>query len=169
MEEKTGTKSQNLRLQAWVFAPSELLAAPSAGRDSEWRRFNLDTGAAITAFPQDQQGIRKVSGPSGKCYKTASGEKVEDQGEGVVSGTGEDSMLRTLRGRIAPVHKPLISAAAVRKKQNHIWIGPDGSGAIVPVGSAAARHLESAEKAMWKTPGKCTWLYEEAGVYNLAV
>ena len=81
-------------------------------------------------------------------------------------GIGEDLGMRTLRGRIAPVHKPLISAAAVRRKKNHIWIGPDGSGAIVPHTHVAAKYLKAAEEAMWKSPDKCTWLYEEAGVYN---
>ena len=84
----------------------------------------------------------------------------------MIKGSGEDTLLRTLRGRIAPVHKPLISAAAVRKKKNHIWIGPDGSGAIVPSTHAAAWYLRAAEKAMSRSPGSCTWLYEEAGVYN---
>ena len=134
--------------------------------DGIWQKFNLDTGAAVTAFPQNQPGILRVAEPSGKSYKTASGEIVEDQGECVIKGSGEDTMLRMLRGRIAPVHKPLISAAAVRKKQNHIWIGPEGSGAIVPSTHAAAWYLRAAEKAMSESPDKCTWLYEESGVYN---
>ena len=71
-----------------------------------------------------------------------------------------------MKGRVVSVHKALISASAVRKKGNHIYIGPDGSGAIVPEGHAAGKLLERAVRMMEKKPKGCVWLYEESGVYN---
>ena len=160
-----GGAASSLEEEDWQEEPEEevggfsicALDVCALATTGSWQKFNLDTGAAITAFPQDQPGILRVAEPSGRSYKTASGEIVEDQGEGLVKGAGEDTVLRTLRGRIAPVHKPLVSAAAVRKKQNHIWIGPNGGGAIVPSTHAAAWHLKAAEKAMHAELGSCTW------------
>ena len=71
-----------------------------------------------------------------------------------------------MKGRVVSVHKALISASAVRKKGNHIYIGPDGEGAIVPEGHAAGKLLQRAVRMMEKKPKGCVWLYEESGVYN---
>ena len=65
-------------------------------------------------------------------------------------------------GFCAHLLKPPVSAARVRKKQNPTV----GIGADVPSNHAAARHLKAADEAMQRTPSHCTWLYEEAGVYN---
>ena len=111
-------------------------------------------------------GLLRTGAAAARSYKTASGELVEDQGEAVLRGAGEDGGLRSMKGRVVSVHKALISASAVRQKGNHIYIGPDGSGAIVPKGHAAGKLLDRAVRMMEKKPKGCVWLYEEGGVYN---
>ena len=46
-----------------------------------WKAFNVDTGAGGTVWPTNADyACEKISGPGGRNYKTATGEKVEGQG-----------------------------------------------------------------------------------------
>ena len=74
-------------------------------------RFNLDTGAAQTAVPKDWVNNKvTVTGGSEVIFKTASGELVPSEGTGTFEGFGESGMRCRVRGAIADVHKPLVSA-----------------------------------------------------------
>eukprot|EP00974_Lingulodinium_polyedra_P081876 7927191-Lingulodinium_polyedra.AAC.1 len=102
-----------LDLCAWCEEVAEDLAI--------WDRFNLDTGAAVTVFPEGQAGlVRRGKAAGDRSYRTASGEVVTDKGEGAIEARGEDDLLRRLRGRLAPVHKPLVAASAVCQQGNYV-------------------------------------------------
>jgi len=75
-----------------------------------------------------------------------------------------------LRGRIAPVHKPLLAAGEVTDKANAVWLDGDG-GFVIHANSPAMREVRAAvEKAMAKHGGKgCFDLFKERGVYNTYV
>ena len=84
-------------------------AAVSAA--DEWVRFSLDTGAAQTAVPQDWVNDKvTITGASEVIFKTASGELVPSEGAGTFEGFGESGVRCRIRGAIADVHKPLVSA-----------------------------------------------------------
>jgi hypothetical protein len=129
-----------------------------------WSRFNLDTGAAVTVFPK---GLAEPRGTASRnTYKTASGEYVEDLGEGIVSGLGEDGHSRRLRGRIAEVHKPLIAASAACEMGNVVVLRKDG-GLIIPVGHSLAKSIEKIVDDHPQRGGAgIVNLYVERGVYN---
>ena len=83
----------------------------AASAVEEWVRFNLDTGAAQTAVPKDWVDDKvTVTGASEVIFKTASGELVPSEGTGTFVGFGESGMRCRVRGAIADVHKPLVSA-----------------------------------------------------------
>ena len=83
----------------------------TASAVEEWVRFNLDTGAVQTAVPKDWVNDKvTVTGSSEVIFKTASGELVPSEGTGTFVGFGERGMRCRVRGAIADVHKPLVSA-----------------------------------------------------------
>lgn len=129
-----------------------------------WSRFNLDTGAAVTVFPE---GLAEPTGSASRnTYKTASGEFVEDLGEGIVSGLGEDGCSRRLRGRIAQVHKPLIAASAACEVGNIIILVKDG-GSILPIKHPLAKSIVKMVDSHPRRDGEgAVPLYVERGVYN---
>ena len=131
---------------------------------SAWSRFNLDTGAAVTVFPE---GLVEPTGSASRnTYKTASGEFVEDLGEGIVSGLGEDGCSRRLRGRIAQVHKPLIAASAACEVGNIIILKKDG-GSILPIQHPLAKSIMKLFDSHPQRDGAgAVPLYVERGVYT---
>jgi len=56
----------------------DLCPLEAEGSQTDWVRFNLDTGAAISVFPKTS--VRGSGSSSGAWYKTASGERIEDAG-----------------------------------------------------------------------------------------
>ena len=108
-------------------------------------RMTLDTGAAQTTFPEDLvDSCSTMDAPKGS-YKTASGEIIPDKGAKHPSGYDAYGNLRKFRGRVAPVHKPLVSASKVCDADNDIWLGSVG-GYIVPkhgtIGVEMRKHFE---------------------------
>eukprot|EP00959_Pyramimonas_sp_CCMP1952_P094060 1967675-Pyramimonas_sp.AAC.1 len=70
-------------------------------------KFNLDTGAAVTAYPQKwfEGHEGKHEDGSHKGYVTASGERISDYGGVKLQCTDENSMVRNITGRLTDVHK----------------------------------------------------------------
>ena len=108
-------------------------------------RMTLDTGAAQTTFPEDLvDGYSTMGEPKGS-YKTASGEIIPDKGAKHPLGYDAFGNLRNLRGRVAPVRKPLVSASKVCGADNDIWLGSDGGYVIPkygPIGVEMRKHFE---------------------------
>jgi hypothetical protein len=97
-------------------------------------KFNLDSGAAVTALPRNFAPHIPVTyklDSEALKYRTASGELVDDEGEKVVIGMTNAGMNIKLSGRVVNVHKPLMSAHKVCEQNNDIWLGIDG-GYIYP-------------------------------------
>ena len=90
----------------------------------------LHRTSSITVFPQGLPG-ETLSGFGGRDVKTASAEFVEALGENRITAAGEDGSLRMLRGSVAPVHKPLFSAATVSRKGNFV-ITAGAYGTVMP-------------------------------------
>ena len=99
----------------------------------------------ITVFPQGLQG-ETLSGLAGRDFKTASAEFVEAFGEKRITAAGEDGSLRTLRGSVALVHKPLFSAAAVCRKGNFV-ITAGAYGTVMP--PTAVRNVHTLLHELW--------------------
>ena len=72
--------------------------------NTEWQKFNYDTGAGITALPP--KFAVEATGQTEHYYKTASGELIPDYGTTKLRGIDENGIARTLRGRVTEVHKP---------------------------------------------------------------
>ena len=81
--------------------------------DKQGAKFNLDSGAALSAFPRSfaPEGLR---GNGAKC-KMASGQEIQDEGFIRMRGTDESGHLRSLSGRVAGVHKALVAASQCGK------------------------------------------------------
>ena len=142
-------------------------AAVSAVVEEEWVKFNLDTGAAQTAVPKDWVKDKvTVTGASEVIFKTASGELVPSEGTGTFEGFGESGMRCRVRGAIADVHKPLVSAHKCLGF-GRIAVLDENGGQLVPVNSKAGRAIQGIINRSRAAEVK-TWLpvYQEKGVYN---
>ena len=133
-------------------------------RHGVWRRMNLDTGAAATVFPMSVPDKVTQDGLGGN-YKTASGEIVSDEGAGIIHGIGEDGIPRRVRGRVAGVHKVLVSASQSCRVGNVIVLTKHG-GSIIPERDDIAKAVMKLQTAASGKKG-ITPLYVENGVYNL--
>ena len=139
-------------------------AAVSAVGD--WLRFSLDTGAAQTAVPKDWVNDKvTVAGSSEVIFKTASGELAPSEGTGTFEGFGESGMRCRVRGAIADVHKPLVSADKCLGF-GRIAVLENG-GQLAPVNSKAGRAIQGIINRLTAAEAE-TWLpvYQERGVYN---
>ena len=132
-------------------------------------KMNFDTGAAVTAFPLDAAPSGTSPSPSAenRGYVTASGEKIPDHGGAKLACKDENGLGRTISGRYTKVHKILVSAAQVCRKQ-FVWL--DGAGGYVipqdgPIGKAMQAELDR----LMRKYGHETLLpmYQEKGVYNI--
>ena len=63
-------------------------------------------------------------GGIGSVYKTASGEFIKD--EGGVSVTAGDDEMRKITGRVADIHKPLVSPSQCAKAGQRIYLDDTG-------------------------------------------
>ena len=83
-----------------------------------WIVFNVDTGAGGTVWPMNADyACEKVSGQTGRNYKTATGEMVEGQGRSRVRCQSVWGHQLHMSGEKASVHKPLLSAGDVTDKR----------------------------------------------------
>ena len=101
---------------------------------TSYTKYTYDTGAGVTALRKT--GREQVTD---RTYKTASGQIIEDFGPTVHLGVDEHGQRRRLRGRVADVHKNLVSAALVNKV-NDAYLWSDG-GVIVPSNSEFAKEM----------------------------
>ena len=147
--------------------PTTLVSNDVSSKEEEWIKLNLDTGAAVTAFPESMApaGLKG----NGQNYKTATGELTPDQGQIRVVGFSENNKRVRVNGRVAKVHKPLLSASKCVNNGQCVWLSQGGSWLIQKTDVA----VKQVERILWKhaMQGKATFipLYEERGVYNLYV
>ena len=145
------------------------LSAFNEGDDEDWRPINLDSGAAVTVFPENMFEEDNLTGTK-SFYKTANGERVQDKGAAVLTGQAETGQDLRISGRIASVHKVLASAAKLTQQCGMILVLDDHGGAMFPKTSrAGAAVSESYKKAMRSFPHDGTPLHIEDGVYNFWV
>ena len=130
-----------------------------------WIRFNYDSGAADTALSEKGFAVPDLQ-PSGQSYKTASGEFVPDKGRVKISGGDENGHERSLTGRVAGVHKCLVSAAKVAQAGSSGWLSKEG-GYLIPASHPVHKKVEKLlEKAAAEHKSQILPLYLERGVYN---
>ena len=142
----------------------KVCAQAAASAADEWVRFNLDTGAAQTAVPKDWVNDKvTITGASEVIFKTASGELVPSEGARAFEGFGESGVRCRIRGAIADVRKPLVSAHKCLGFGRIAVLDEDG-GQLVPVNSKAGKAILNrstlAEKKTWLS------VYQERGVYK---
>ena len=139
----------------------------AASAVEEWVRFNLDTGAAQTAVLKDWvNDTVTVARASEVIFKTASGELVASEGTGTFEEFGESGMRCCVRGAIADVHKPLVSAHKCLRF-GRIAVLDENGGQLVSLNSKAGRATQGIINRSAAAEVK-TWLpvYQEKGVYN---
>ena len=64
--------------------------------------------------------------PTPTVYRSATGELVRDNGPAELIGIDENQNKRRVKGAVVGVHKPLLSASAVARHRQDIWLGDDG-------------------------------------------
>ena len=93
---------------------------------------NLDTGAAVNAFPLN---FGPEGAGDGIFYRTASGEWILDGGSWQFQGYDENGLLRSLSGRLTGFHKVLCSVAEIAcNRRQDFYLGHDG-GYMIPIHS----------------------------------
>lgn len=140
------------------------------GRDHGiWEKItvNFDTGAAVTAIPQDLKetlGLRSNEA-SARNYKTASGELLPDGGGVGVKGLDAEWRGRAINGRLVNVHRLLLSGTDIGKKNCVLLDGDQGT--ILPRKGAIARGLQREfERLKRKHPNELQTLTE---MYNMTI
>ena len=135
------------------------------GKSFRCVKCNLDTGAAITAIPCGLADGLKRTEPNGGWYKTASGEVVPDEGGARLIGFDDHGVRRGMHGRVAPVHKPLVSGTAAARTQD-LWLGNDG-GYLLPRDGPICRALRDQFELLVEKHGfqGLTPVYIDKGVY----
>ena len=132
--------------------------------DSEWIKLNYDTGAAVTAFPKGLVQSSPAYG-NGRSYRTATGELIQDEGKVRATGLDENGNISRVTGRVAGVHKVLVSASRSASFGRNGWI-TRGGGYLIPDDSKCSRLIKKiVERESQKDP-TFVKLYEENGVYN---
>ena len=130
----------------------------------EWIQFNLDSGAAVSAFPKHLAPPGLIG--NGRNYKTASGEFIPDEGSVRLKAEDEYGRLRGVTGRVTAVHKPLIAASQCADKGQNSWL-TKGGGWMVQKDSEVSKKVESLlQKEAAKAEHEMLPIYEENGVYN---
>ena len=126
---------------------------------------NFDTGAAISTVPNDQFSKLAFGEPKSTCYRTASGELLEDRGQVKLYGVDGDYHQKVMNARVTDVHRILASGSEVCKK-NVAFLDADG-GYLIPEGGKAAHRIRKAVKRILEeeTEEKPTTLRVEKGVY----
>ena len=102
----------------------------SSQKRFEWVKMNLDTGAAVNAFPLN---FGPDGAGDGRFHRTASGGWIPDGGAWQFQGYDENGLLRSPNGRLTGVHKGLCSAAEIAcKGRQDFYFGYDG-GYMIPI------------------------------------
>jgi hypothetical protein len=129
-----------------------------------WQKFNWDSGAAQTVLPKE---FAPEARPTGRKYKTASAELIEDYGELVLTGMNEKNALSRVRGRLAEVHKPLVAASKTAALGFDSFTDHEG-GLLIPRSGPVAQGLRKELKRLLWIHGdrNCVPMWLEKGVYN---
>ena len=130
---------------------------------------NFDTGAAVTAIPQELKealGLESKEA-SARNYKTASGELLPDGGEVEVKGLDSEWRGRSISGRLVNVHRLLLSGTDIGRKNCVMLDGDEGT--IMPRKGAIARGMQKEfERLKKKHPSELqtlTTMYNMNGIY----
>jgi len=151
--------------ESWASLDCGALEMSSAElNSSNWLKFNYDTGAAVTAFPK---GLVESSpgGGNGRSYRTATGELTSDEGSLRAMGLDENGNQNRVVGRIAGVHKVLVSASRSAGFGRNGWI-TKGGGYLAPDDSKRSRLVKKIMEKEAAKDKRIMKLYEENGVYN---
>ena len=139
----------------------------SESTEGKYVRFNLDTGAAVTAFPVEWFETR-FENKDRKGFVTASGESIADFGGAKVVASDEHGRKRNITGRKTQVHKILASASQVCGGGNQLlWLDSTG-GWVIPRDGGVGKELEKTLHKLLHRQGCDSLLpvYQERGVYN---
>ena len=157
------------------------------GSDS-WLRMNLDTGAAIHAFPQamyvENDDITEMITRSGHYvvaeleeeeykdteiwYTTASGQEIPDMGQMELNLEDDEGRQLQMMSNVTSVHKCLVSASKLCiEGEQEIWLNSTG-GFVLPTKGPIAKGLALEYERLVKIHGDREVLpvYQERGVYN---
>ena len=151
----------------------------SGMNDDSWVRMNLDTGAAIHAFPASLGVANMGSGErysttSDAWYTTASGDEIPDMGQLELTLKDETQRVFQLLGNVTRVHKCLVSASKLCQGGRNVstkyemWLDGEG-GYLYPSDGPIAQGLAKEYKRLVKMHGSHTMIpvYQERGVYNV--
>ncbi|CAK0830015.1 unnamed protein product [Prorocentrum cordatum] len=146
------------------------IAAVSTTDGSEYVRFNLDSGAAATAYPREwfAGSSAPIPSPNHSGYITASGERIQDYGGVRLHCKDENDARRCITGRRSDVRKILASASQVCEKGRQlIWLSADG-GYVIPKDGRIGKMLQKELDRLVRRFGDDSLLpvYRERGVYN---
>ena len=158
------------------------------GSDS-WLRMNLDTGAAIHAFPQamyvENDDITEMITRSGHYvvaeleeeeykdteiwYTTASGQEIPDMGQMELNLEDDEGRQLQMMSNVTSVHKCLVSASKLCiEGEQEIWLNSAG-GFVLPTKGPIAKGLALEYERLVKIHGDREVLpvYLDRGVYNV--
>ena len=116
--------------------------------NGDFQKFNYDSGAGVTLLPKHFLANPVIS--EDKCYKTASGEFIEDYGAAKVLGTDESGTIREIQGRVSDVHKPLLSAHDVSMKGGLNAYITELGGFLIPRSSKLGSAIEKSVRSLIK-------------------
>jgi hypothetical protein len=123
----------------------------------------------MTVFPEDygERVVGEKFGEDTMTFRTATGEIVPSKGGMKYCGKDEYGEGMNIRGILAPVHKPLMSAGQLTDKGNDVFLFED-KGYILKRGSKLRDILRKAFKdATAKNDFEgCYVVYKEKNIYN---
>jgi hypothetical protein len=142
------------------------LCAMALAEPGEYTKFGLDSGAAISAFPLS---FLPASAPgqagNGRNYRTASGALLADKGGVKLTMKDENGLERQMPGRLADVHKPLVSQGKVADAGQQTWLTAEG-GYLMHKSTPLAKKIQSMVEREAATNRGMLPVYREGGVYN---
>ena len=99
-------------------------------------------------------------------YKTASGELMKDEGGLRLTASDEHNVARSLKGRVADIHKPLIAPSQCAKAGQRTYLDDKGGWMFAHDGRVG-KQIEKLLKKESSQPGHGMLpIYQEKGVYN---
>ena len=132
--------------------------------DGRWQKFCWDSGAAQTVLPRNFAPDVEATG---RKYKTASSELIDDFGQMTLLGSDERDQLRRLKGRVSEVHKPLVAASKTTALGYDAFMDHTG-GILIPRDGPVGRGMRIEMSRLMRIHGRkgTLPLWLEKGVYN---
>ena len=129
----------------------------------------------MSVFPKSylSERVKKTLQGNGRAYRSACGRSVPDEGKIEVYGWTEENVQgrsdwKSLKSRVAEIHKPLMSANSMSEKQSG-WIGKRNgvNSGIMPNDSPLAKKVDALiAKEKHKPENKFMPLESEGGTYG---